>query len=70
MMVQVWLIYKKGEPRVYTRTTEPDEFLAKEWKRQGFKLYRGNMFIPEEDNTPLDGSTAVEVKEVESKDGE
>lgn len=55
MMIHVWLIYKKGEPRVYTRTTEPPEDLADKWRSEGFRIYRGDFVLPEEDDTPTDG---------------
>lgn len=57
MIVNVWLIAKKGEDRVYTRTTQPDETQVKAYKEAGFKVYRAAILMPTTfDDDDLDGT--------------
>lgn len=69
MRVNVWLIYKKGEDRVYTRTTEPPDDLAEGWRREGFRIYRGVLLLPLADDTLVDDvvTAAVDVESVDAK---
>jgi hypothetical protein len=68
MMVHVWLAYKKGEDRVYTRTTEPPDDLVKKWQGEGFKVYYTPIFLPTEDATPVDAIQFACAQEVPLKD--
>ena len=68
MRVNVWLIYKKDEPRVYTRTTQPSDEQAAQWRKEGFKIYRGVLLLPLADDTLMDDIVMAAV-DVESADG-
>lgn len=58
MMIPVWLIYKRGEPRVYARTTPIPLDLSRRWRADGFKIYRSDLYMPEEDVQDIDGVLA------------
>lgn len=51
MIVNVWLIYKPGEPRIYTRTFQPDPDQVEAYRRDGFQLFRAQVYLP------VDGAT-------------
>ena len=42
MRVNVWLVYKANEPRIYTRTEEPSADQKAAYKLEGFQLFRDN----------------------------
>ena len=46
MIVNVWLIAKQGEPRVYTRTLQPAEDQVAAFRKDGFKLFRVEVHMP------------------------
>jgi hypothetical protein len=50
VIINVWLIYKKGEPRTYTTTVQPDEERAKAYRSQGFSIYRAEVNLPVSDD--------------------
>lgn len=60
--VNVWLVYKKDEPRTYTRTTEPTDELIKSWRADGFRIYRVVVHVPTGDN--VDGVRHAMAEEV------
>lgn len=67
MIVNVWLIYKTGEDRVYTRTTEPDEAQKSAYRHNGFQIFRASVLLPVDNGTPSVCSTAFtedEIKQV------
>jgi hypothetical protein len=45
--VNIWLIIKKGEPRIYTTTVQPDEERLAAWRREGFKILRAQTELPQ-----------------------
>lgn len=51
MIVNVWLVYKAGEPRIYTRTLQPDADQVAAYRRDGFHLFRAQVYLP------VDGAT-------------
>lgn len=64
LCVNVWLVYKAGEPRVYSRTTEPDADQRAAYRRDGFKIYKTCVFLPEAEPTGIVGTdTCKEVTE-------
>ena len=46
MIVPVWLVYKRGEPRIYARTTCPPSDLVQRYKEQGFTIFRAEVPLP------------------------
>ena len=60
MMVSIWLIYKKGEPRVYTTSLQPPDDQADRFRKDGFKIYRAEVWVPTEDDTIVDSVIFVE----------
>lgn len=65
MIVPVWLAYKKGEPRIYARTTCPPDDLAQRWKEQGFTLYRAEVPLPVWDSAGIQVHLENPAEEVE-----
>jgi len=53
VIVNVWLVYKAGEPRVYTWTFLPSEDQLAIFRKDGFKIYRAELDVP------VDGDTVV-----------
>ncbi len=46
MLINVWLIYKQGEDRVYTSTRQPAQDQVQAFRRDGFQLYRAEVQLP------------------------
>jgi hypothetical protein len=65
MIVNVWLIYKAGEPRVYTCAYQPAADQAACFKRDGFTIYRAEISLPVDQGTDFVKGRA----KVESLDG-
>ncbi len=53
LIVNVWLIYKAGEPRVYTSTYRPADDQVACFERDGFKLFRAEVNLPVDDALPI-----------------
>jgi hypothetical protein len=53
MIVNVWLIYKAGEPRVYSWTVEPSREQKTAFLQQGFTIFRANIDLPIDLETPV-----------------
>lgn len=53
VIVHVWLIYKDGEDRVYTTTIKPSDWSLLSYKDQGFKVYRAEVDLPIDQETPV-----------------
>lgn len=51
MIVNVWLVYKRGEPRVYTWTFLPAEDQVAIFRKDGFKIFRAEVDLPVDDET-------------------
>jgi hypothetical protein len=51
MIVNIWLMYKAGEPRTYTRCTSPSELEKKRFINQGFQIFRAEVDLPVDKNT-------------------
>lgn len=46
MIVNVWLIYKPGEPRVYTVAYQPAQDQLKCFERDGFRIFCAEIDLP------------------------
>ena len=62
MIIPVWLIYKKGEPRIYTSSVCPPDDRVERWRKEGFSIYRAEVLIPAWDK--VDGSVFAQAEEV------
>ena len=61
MIVSVWLVYKQGEPRVYTWTFLPSEDQLAIFRKDGFRIYRAELDVPVDVETTVVGAYAIEV---------
>lgn len=53
MIVNVWLIYKDGEDRVYTTAVKPSDWSLSSYRTQGFRVYRAEVDLPVDEETPV-----------------
>lgn len=61
MIVNVWLVYKRGEPRTYTWTTLPSEDQIRIFRKDGFQIFKAEIELPVADDSPVAQATAVAV---------
>jgi len=63
MNIYIWLMVKKGEPRVYTTHTGPSDEQYASWRAQGFKVYRLGIDLPDEPDAVVYATSQQEVGE-------
>lgn len=53
MLVNVWLVHKRGEPRIYTWTFLPTEDQLAIFRKDGFKIFRAEIELPVDEDTDV-----------------